>query len=104
MEIDNATAHRELGEKYCKLRRFKEAVEQLQEYIWLNPNDPVGRHSLIMACCGLGQFALAVEPFLRALRLDPNFLLEVRRSRLSRSRLTQKDDVKNSLDLLGYFP
>jgi len=73
MEGKNAAACWELGEKYFKSRRFKEAVEQFQSYIWLNPNDPAGHHSLGMAYCELGDFAQAVDPFLRALRLGPEF-------------------------------
>src|SRR6266853_2065513 len=73
MQGKNAAACREVGEKYFKSRRFKEAVEQFQEYIWLNPNDAAGHHSLGMAYCELGDFAQAVDPFLRALRLGPEF-------------------------------
>jgi len=73
MQSKNSAACWELGEKYFKSRRFKEAVEQFQEYIWLNPNDPAGHHSLGMAYCKLGEFAQAIDPFLRALRLGPEF-------------------------------
>jgi Flp pilus assembly protein TadD len=74
MEIKNtATKHYELGEADFKARRFKEAVEQFQEYLRLNPNDPAGHHSLAMAYCELGRFDLAVEPFVQALRLGPEF-------------------------------
>jgi tetratricopeptide (TPR) repeat protein len=71
MQGKNAAACWELGEKYFKSRRFKEAVEQFQEYIWLNPNEPAGHYRLGWSYCELGEFAQAVDPFLRALRLGP---------------------------------
>jgi len=49
-----------IRKKYSKLHRFREAAEQFQEYIWLNPNDPAGHHSLGMSYCKLGEFALAI--------------------------------------------
>ena len=56
MEVTNAAAHRELGEAYLQLRRFKEAVEQFQDCIRLSPPAPAGHHSLGMAYCELGEF------------------------------------------------
>ncbi len=71
MQRKNAEERWRLGEEYFKGRRFKEAVEQFQEYIWLNPSEPAGHHSLGAAYCELGEFAQAIDPFLRALRLGP---------------------------------
>lgn len=73
MQDKNAALCWELGEKYYQSRRFRESVEQFQEYIWLNPTDPAGHHSLAMTYCQLGEFAQAVEPFLRAIKLGPEF-------------------------------
>jgi tetratricopeptide (TPR) repeat protein len=71
MHNKNAAECLQLGEELFKSRRFKEAVEQFHEYVWLNPNDAAGHRILGMAYCELGEFAQAVDPFLRALRLGP---------------------------------
>ena len=74
MQNKNATQCLRLGEEYFKSGRFKEAVEQFQEYIWLNPNDPAGHHSLGMAYSELGEFAQAVDPFFASAETGvPNF-------------------------------
>src|SRR5258706_6983444 len=83
----------ELGEKYFKSRRFKEAVEQFQEYIWLNPNDPAGHHRLGMGYGELGEFAQAIDPFLRALRLGPEFAEVYHTLGVVYSELEQHDDA-----------
>ena len=62
-----------LGEDCYKAGRYTDAVEHFKEYIWANPNDPAGHHSLGMAYCQLGEFARAIDPFLLALRLGPEF-------------------------------
>jgi tetratricopeptide (TPR) repeat protein len=73
MESKNAAACHALGEKLYKEGRFREAVDQFKEYIWLNPNDPAGHHSLAMAHCQLREFTPAIESFSRALRIGPEF-------------------------------
>src|ERR1700733_12751820 len=60
-----------LGDDCYKAGRYREAIQHFREYIWANPNDPAGHHSLGMAHGQLGEFAEAVDPFLRALRLGP---------------------------------
>jgi Flp pilus assembly protein TadD len=67
MDINTAASHWALGDKYFKSQRFREAIDQFRECIWLEPNDPAAHHSLGVAYCELRRFALAVEPFLRAI-------------------------------------
>jgi len=43
MQNKKATEYIQLGEEHFKSRRFKEAVEQFQEYIWINPSTHSGR-------------------------------------------------------------
>jgi tetratricopeptide (TPR) repeat protein len=69
----DASALWKLGDDCYKAGRFREAVEQFKEYIWANPGDPAGHHSLGMAYCQLREFSQAIDPFLRALRLGPEF-------------------------------
>lgn len=71
--VKDTSALWKLGEDCYKAGRFSEAVERFREYIWANPNNPAGHHSLGMAHCQLGEFAQAIDPFLRALRLGPEF-------------------------------
>jgi tetratricopeptide (TPR) repeat protein len=69
----DASALWKLAVDCYKAGRFREAVDQFQEYIWANPNDPAGHHSLGMAYCQLGEFAQAIDPFMRSLSLGPEF-------------------------------
>jgi cytochrome c-type biogenesis protein CcmH/NrfG len=73
-----------------------EAVEQFREYIWANPNDPAGHHSLGMAYCQLGEFAQAIDPFLRALRLGPEFAEVYQTLGTAYSELEQHDNVASA--------
>ncbi len=56
-------------------------------------NDPAGHHSLGMAYCELGEFAQAIDPFLRALRLGPEFAEVYHTLGLVYSELEQHDDA-----------
>jgi tetratricopeptide (TPR) repeat protein len=93
MQSKNVAACWELGQEHFKSRRFREAVEQFQEYIWLNPSDPAGHHSLGMTFCELGEFRQAIDPFLRALRLGPEFAEVYRTLGEVYSELKQHDDA-----------
>jgi tetratricopeptide (TPR) repeat protein len=69
----DARALWKLGNDCYKAGRYAEALEHFQEYIWANPNDPAGHHSIGMTYCQLSRFAESVDPFLRALRIGPEF-------------------------------
>src|ERR1700689_2177322 len=69
MDIDPAASHWALADKYFKAQRFREALDQFREYLWFKPNDPAAHRNGGVAHCDLGEFSLAVEPFLRAVRL-----------------------------------
>jgi tetratricopeptide (TPR) repeat protein len=92
----DANAVWKLGDDCYKAGRYAEAVEHFREYIWANPNDPAGHHSLGLAYCQLGEFAQAIDPFLRALRLGTEFAEVYHTLGTVYSELEQHDNAANA--------
>jgi len=122
---DDAKAHYDLGNAYCELDKYREAIKSFKRAIWIEPeyaaahNNLGGAHYLMFYKFSWNQSfkqrctKSAIKSFKHAIRIDPDFarahyglgLCYIRNkdksSALKQHKILKKLDTKTAKDLLG---
>ncbi len=75
----------------------KSRLEQIKEFVELDPSDTFSRYALGMEYMGISEFSEAVVQFAEVIKLDSSYSAAYFQAALASEQLKQMEDAKNYL-------
>jgi len=93
-----ATAHKDLGVAYLKLKRWPEAAQAFKTSLQYQPEDPEIFYNLGVAQGRMGQHQEALEAFEKAVSLKPEYVAALNNLGMANIKLNRWAEAKRAFD------